>query len=124
MQRILLALLLLTLAVPLPSALGAVKNSAKPAVAGTTKGNTGCAILAKGMPPKGKLLFIGVIYVRTQYTVLETFNAKLPHQKYTGQGGVNKLNQYAVNHRIKLVVIPSKHTAEQMDEARKMCKGQ
>lgn len=123
MRRYVLALLLITIAAPgfsAPAAAG--KKSGEPQIAGTTKGNTGCAILGKGMPPKGKLLFVGVIYVRTQYTVLQTFNAKLPKQKYTGQGEVNKLNQYAVDHRIKLVVIPSKHSAEQMEQAQKLCK--
>lgn len=122
MRRCVLALLLITIAAPAFPAPAAGKKSAEPQIAGTTKGNTGCAILGKGMPPKGKLLFVGVIYVRTQYTVLQTFNAKVPKQKYTGQGEVNKLNQYAVDHRIKLVVIPSKHNAEQMEQAQKICK--
>lgn len=122
MRRCVLALLLITIAAPAFPAPAAGKKPAEPQIAGATKGNTGCAILGKGMPPKGKLLFVGVIYVRTRYTVLQTFSAKLPKQKYTGQGEVNKLNQYAVDHRIKLVVIPSKHSAEQMEQAQKLCK--
>lgn len=110
------------MAVWTPLAFSAAKKTAEPVVAGTTKGNTGCVILEKGMPPKGKLLLAGVIYVRTQYSVLETFNAKLPKQKYTGQGEINDLNQFAVKNKIKLVVIPSKHTEDQLDEARKLCK--
>lgn len=122
MKKVWLALLLLGIALLTLPAFSAPKNAAEPVVAGTTKGNTGCAILAKGMPPKGKLLFAGVIYVRTQYSVLETFNAKLPKQKYTGQGEINDLNQFAVKNKIKLVVIPSKHTDDQLEEARKLCK--
>ncbi len=122
MKKVWLALLLLGIALLTLPAFSAPKNATEPVVAGTTKGNTGCAILAKGMPPKGKLLFAGVIYVRTQYSVLETFNAKLLKQKYTGQGEINDLNQFAVKNKIKLVVIPSKHTDDQLEEARKLCK--
>ncbi|MGH9328086.1 MAG: hypothetical protein ACRD2B_15560 [Terriglobia bacterium] len=99
----------------------APKKTTEPTVAGTTEGNTGCVILSKGMPAKRKLFLAGVIYVRTQYKVLETVNAKLPKQKYTGPGDVKKLNEYAVKNKIKLVVIPSKHTEAQFDQAKKLC---
>ncbi|GEM_PF-6025927 len=91
-------------------------------LAGTTEGNVGCAILEKHMPVKGKLLFAGVIYARTQYKVVQTFNAKLPKQKYTGPGDVKKLNQFATQNKIKLVVIPSKYSPGQLKQAQADCK--
>ncbi|MGH9432291.1 MAG: hypothetical protein ACRD3T_12190 [Terriglobia bacterium] len=91
-------------------------------LAGTTEGNVGCAILEKHMPVKGKLLFAGIIYARTEYKVIQTFNAKLPKQKYTGSGEVKKLNQFATQNKIKLVVIPSKYTPDQLQQATADCK--
>jgi hypothetical protein len=90
-------------------------------VAGTTQGNVGCMILEKHMPVKHKLLFAGVIYARTEYRVLKTFNYKPARQKYTGQGEIKELNQAAVRDKVKLVVLPSDYTQDQMDQARKMC---
>ena len=40
-------------------------------VSGTTERNTGCAILEKHMPVKGKLLALGVVYARTEYKVYQ-----------------------------------------------------
>lgn len=91
-------------------------------LAGTTKGNTGCAILEKQMPMKKKLLFAGVLYARTQYKVIQAFNAKLPKQQYTGTGEVKELNQFATQNKIKLVVIPSKYSPDQMKQAQADCK--
>jgi hypothetical protein len=90
-------------------------------VAGTTQGNVSCMILEKHMPVKHKLLFAGVIYARTEYEVLKSFNYKPPRQKYTGQGEIKELNREAVRDKVKLVVLGSNYTEEQMDEARKMC---
>lgn len=73
------------------------------------------------MPVKGKLLFAGVVYARTQYRVVQTFNYKPARQKYTGQGQVNELNRTAIKDRIKLVVLPSKYSQEQMSKARALC---
>lgn len=91
-------------------------------LAGTTIGNAGCAILEKHMPVKGKLLFAGVIYARTQYKVIQTFNAKLPKQTYTGTGETKQLNQFATQNKIKLVVIPTKYSPDQMKKAQADCK--
>ena len=96
-------------------------DQSEPVVSGVTKGNVGCAILGKHMPVKGKLLLAGVVYARTEYEVLETFNYKLEKQKFTGRGEIEELNQRALKDKIKLVIIPEKHTSEQLDEARKIC---
>ena len=96
-------------------------KSEKPEVSGTTQGNTGCAVLEKHTPVKGKLLAIGVIYARTEYRVLDTFNCKLPKDKFTGPGDVKDLNRYATDNKIKLVVIPSRYSDEQLQQARNMC---
>lgn len=90
-------------------------------VSGTTQGNVGCAILEKHMPVKGKLLAIGVIYARTEYRVLDAFNYRMPKTKFTGPGEIRELNRLATEQKIKLVVIPSKYTPEQLDEARRLC---
>ena len=90
-------------------------------VSGTTQGNTGCAILEKHMPVKGKLLALGVVYARTEYKVIDSFNYKMPKSKFTGQGEIEELNRLAVRDKVKLVVIPSKYTPEQLDEAKKLC---
>jgi hypothetical protein len=101
----------------------AEKNAAQNGltVAGTTQGNVGCMILENHMPVKGKLLFASVIYARTEYRVLKTFNYKPARQKYTGQGEINELNREAISDKIKLVVLPSKYSEEQMNKARKLC---
>jgi hypothetical protein len=106
-----------------PLALLAAKKTAQNGitVAGTTQGNVGCMILEKHMPVKRKLLFAGVIYARTEYRVLKSINYKPAKQKYTGQGEIKELNQEAVKNKIKLVVVPSDYTQEQMDQAKKMC---
>lgn len=107
----------------LSGALAGGKSDGKaPIVSGTTKGNVGCVILEKHMPVKGKLLLAGVVYARTEYRVIETFNYKIDKQKFTGRGEINQLNQMAVKDRVKLVVIPAKHTADQLDQAKKLCK--
>jgi len=90
-------------------------------VIGTTQGNAGCAILEKHTPVKGKLLAVGVIYARTEYRVLESFSYQMPKSKFTGQGEIEELNRLAVRDKVKLVVVPSKHTPEQLDEARTFC---
>ena len=55
----------------------------QPEVSGTTQGNTGCAILEKHTPVKGKLLALGVIYARTEYKVIDSFNYTMPKSKFT-----------------------------------------
>ncbi len=90
-------------------------------VSGTTQGNTGCAILEKHMPVKGKLLALGVVYARTEYKVIDSFNYTMPKSKFTGQGEIEELNRLAVKDKVKLVVIPSKYTPEQLDEAKRLC---
>ena len=118
-------LLILALAVGIsPLALAGGQNDAShnsSTVAGTTQGNVGCMIMEKHMPVKGKLLFAGVIYARTEYQVLQSFHYKPARQKYTGQGEIKELNRSAVKDKIKLVVLPSKYSQEQMDKARKLC---
>jgi hypothetical protein len=94
----------------------------QPELSGMTQGNTGCAVLEKHTPIKGKLLALGVIYARTQYVVLDTVNCKLPKDKYTGPGDIKELNQYAVNNRIKLVVIPRNYTDQELQDAKNMCR--
>lgn len=124
MRKIWLTLgMFVAIAAQTPTAFCQPKKNASNGItlAGTTQGNTGCAILEKHMPVKGKLLFAGVIYARTQYKVLQSFNAKLPKQKYTGPGDVKKLNQFATQNKIKLVVIPAKYTPEQMKQAKADC---
>jgi len=90
-------------------------------VSGTTQGNTGCAILEKHMPVKGRLLVLGVIYARTEYKVIDSFNYTMPKSKFTGPGEIEELNRMAVRDKVKLVVIPSNYTPEQLDEAKKLC---
>lgn len=96
-------------------------GSDQPEVSGVKQGNVGCAVLEKHTPIKGKLLAVGVIYARTEYRVLDTFNCKLPKEKYTGPGEVNDLNHLAVQDKIKLVIIPSHYTDEQLQQARSIC---
>ena len=96
-------------------------KSERPEVSGVSQGNTGCAVLEKHTPVKGKLLAIGVVYARTEYRVLDTFNCKLPKEKFTGPGDVKELNRLATDNKIKLVVIPSHYSDEQLQEARNMC---
>ena len=96
-------------------------DSDQPQVSGTTQGNVGCAILEKHTPVKGKLLVLGVIYARTEYKVLQTFNATLPRDKFTGSGEVKELNDLAVKNKIKLVVIPTNYSDAELAQARSMC---
>jgi len=91
-------------------------------ISGVSKGNVGCMILEKHMPVKRKLLFAGIVYVRTQYVVLQSFNYKPEKQKFTGKGGADELNRLAAKDKIKLVVVPSHYTQQQMEDARKACK--
>ncbi len=97
-------------------------DSKQPQISGTTIGNTGCAVLEKHTPVKGPLLAIGVIYARTQYVVLGTYNCKLEKEKYTGTDDIKALNQTAVNDKIKLVVIPSHYTDDELQQAKDICK--
>jgi hypothetical protein len=120
-----LALLLLTgITLTLHTARAQDKEADKnqPAVSGTTQGNVGCVILEQHTPIKGKLLFAGVLYARTEYRVLETFNYNIGKQKFTGPGEVKELNDLAAKDKIKLVSIPAKHTPEQLEQARRLCK--
>jgi hypothetical protein len=93
----------------------------QPEVSGTTQGNTGCAILEKHTPVKGKLLLLGVVYARTEYRVIDSFNYTMPKSKFTGPGEIEELNRLAQKDKVKLGVIPSKYTPEQLDEAKKLC---
>ena len=117
-------LLLVAIAIQPPGGFARQKQDQSNGItfAGTTQGNAGCAVLEKHMPVKGKLLFAGVVYARTEYKVIQTFNAKLPKQKYTGPGDVKKLNQFATENKIKLVIIPSKYTSDQLQQAKADCK--
>jgi hypothetical protein len=90
-------------------------------VIGTTQGNTGCAILEKHTPVKGKLLLLGVVYARTEYKVVDSFNYTMPKSKFTGHDEIEELNRLAAKDKVKLVVIPSNYTPEQLDEAKKLC---
>jgi hypothetical protein len=91
-------------------------------IAGTTKGNVGCMILEKHMPLKKKLLFGGVMYARTEYRVLQSFHYKPARQKYTGTGEIKELNHEAVKDKIKLVIVPSNYSPDELTEAKKDCK--
>ena len=101
---------------------GSTSDSKQPQISGTTVGNTGCAVLEKHTPVKGPLLALGVIYARTQYVVLNTYNCKLEKDKYTGTDDIKALNQTAINDKIKLVVIPSHYTDEELQRAQDICK--
>lgn len=90
-------------------------------ISGTSNGNVGCMILEKHMPVKKGLLFAGIVYVRTQYLVLQSFNYKPEKQKFTGKGGADELNRLAAKDKIKLVVVPSHYTQQQLKDARKTC---
>jgi hypothetical protein len=122
MKRVMLLFLLAVVLLP-QTTFGGLKgdNDSQPLVSGTTQGNVGCVILEKHMPVKGKLLLAGVVYARTEYDVLETFNYKMEKQKFTGKGEIEDLNRLAVRDKIKLAIIPSKHTPEQLEQARKLC---
>ena len=95
----------------------------QPELSGMTQGNTGCAVLEKHTPVKGKLLALGVIYARTEYVVLDSVSCKLPKDKYTGPGDIKDLNKYAVDNKIKLVVIPRNYTDEELANAKNICRG-
>jgi hypothetical protein len=110
---------LMLLSVSLAAAVAKDSDSKQPEIIGVTQGNTGCMILGKHMATS----FYGVVYSRTQYTVLQTFNYEPQRQKYTGQGQVNELNQEATKNRVKLVVVPLKYKGEEMDRARELCQG-
>ena len=72
------------------------------------------------MPVKGKLL-VGAIHARTEYRVLDSCNYKMPKSKFTGQGEIRELNRLAQGRKVKPVVVLSKYTPEQFDEARRLC---
>ena len=57
----------------------------------------------------------------TEYKVVDSFNYKMPKSKFTGQGEIEELNRLAVRDKVKLVIIPSRYTPEQLDEAKKLC---
>jgi hypothetical protein len=117
----LIALLLLAGVASQARSVFAADNKA-PVVFGVTQGNTGCVILEKGMPIKKGPLFAGVIYARTQYRVLESFNYRMEKDKFTGSGEIKELGQIALRDKVKLVAIPAKHSEEQLEEARNICK--
>jgi len=96
-------------------------DQSQPEVSGTTQGNIGCAILEKHTPVKGKLLALGVVYARTEYKVVGSFNYAMPKSKFTGQGEIEELNRLAARDKVKLVLIPSKYTPEQLNEAKRLC---
>lgn len=101
---------------------GTKTDSKQPEISGTSVGNTGCAVLEKHTPVKGPLLAIGVIYARTQYVVLDTYNCKLEKEKYTGADDIKALNQTAIDNKIKLVVIPSHYSDDELQQAQDVCK--
>ena len=123
MRKLLFLTLVLPAALLTPGWTATQQDTTRPQVevTGTTQGNAGCAILEKQMPVKGKLLAVGVIYARTEYRVLDSFNYKMPKSKFTGQGEIEELNRLAARDKVKLVVVPSKYTLEQLDEARNLC---
>lgn len=90
-------------------------------VSGMTQGNTGCAVLEKHTPVKGKLLAVGVIYARTEYKVLATFNATLPRDKFTGPGEIKELNDLATKNKIKLVLLHPNYSDAEFAQAKSMC---
>jgi hypothetical protein len=120
-KAVLLVFLAAMLLQPLLLAAQNKTNSNGLTIAGTTQGNVGCMILEKHMAVKGKLLFAGLLYARTEFRVFQAFNYKPARQKYTGSGQIKALNRAAVKDKIKLVVIPSKYSQEQLQEARKAC---
>ena len=101
---------------------GSKTDSKEPQISGATVRNTGCAVLEKHTPVKGPLLAIGVIYARTQYVVLDTYNCRLEKEKYTGTDDIKALNQTAINDKIKLVVIPSHYTDDELQQAKDICR--
>ena len=120
--RSLATLLLLSLAVALGSPAQDTSERRRPELSGMTQGNTGCAVLEKHTPVKGKLLAVGVVYARTEYVVLDSVNCKLPKEKYTGPGDIKDLNRYAVDNKIKLVVIPRNYTDQELADAKNICR--
>lgn len=122
-MKTLLALLFLTAITlqPRTAFAGLKKGDQGLTISGTTKGNVGCMILEKHMPVKKGLLFAGIVYVRTQYRVLQSFNYKPDKQNFTGRGGADELNRLAAKNKIKLVVLQSHYTQQQMEDARKAC---
>lgn len=124
MRRLIPAVLTGTLVVLLAAIMQArpdKNNSDQPQVSGVTRGNVGCAVLEKHTPVKGKLLALGVIYARTEYKVLETFNATLPRDKFTGPGEVKELNELAAKNKIKLVILRPNYSDAEFAQAKKMC---
>ena len=119
---ILASLLALAVVFVPTSAARGTNDQRQPELSGMTQGNTGCAVLEKHTPVKGKLLVVGVVYARTQYVVLDTVNCKLPKDKYTGPSDIKELNQYAVNNKIKLVVIQRNYTDEELQNAKNICR--
>ncbi len=96
-------------------------DNEQPELSGVTQGNVGCAILEKHTPVKGKLLLLGVVYARTQYKVLASYNANLPRQEFTGPGEVKELNDFAAKDKIKLVVLHSNYSDAEFAQAKSMC---
>jgi hypothetical protein len=121
MKRAAFLFMLAVLMPPYTVAKAKNESDSEPQVSGTTQGNVGCVVLEQHTPVKGKLLLAGVIYARTEYDVLDTYNYKPEKRKFTGKGEIEDLNRLAIRDKIKLVVIPSKHTPEQLEQARKLC---
>jgi len=96
-------------------------DSDQPQVSGVTEGNVGCAVLEKHTPVKGGLLAVGVIYARTEYKVLATFNATLPRDKFTGPSEVKELNDLAAKNKIKLVILRRNYSDAEFAQAKSMC---
>jgi hypothetical protein len=93
----------------------------EPMISGTTSGNVGCAILSYHTVLNRKMLAVGVIWSRSEYRVLETFNYNFEKQKFAGIHEIDELNSRAIKDKVKLVVLPAKHAEEQLDFARKAC---
>src|SRR5262249_21166637 len=88
-------------------------------ISGTTQGNTGCAILEKHTPVKGKLLVLAVVYARTEYKVVDSFNYTMPKSKFTGQGEIEELNR--LDYASGALLASGTNMPEQLDEAKRLC---
>lgn len=121
-RHLFVAFLILAASMVAASAANDSGDRRQPEVSGMTQGNTGCAVLEKHTPIKGKLLAVGVIYARTEYVVLDSVTCKLPKDKYTGPGDIKNLNRYAVDNKIKLVVIPRNYTDQELADAKNICR--
>lgn len=123
MRRLISAVIGIALLLPAVARAGPRDRGSKdePQVSGVTQGNVGCAILEKSTPVKGKLLLVGVVYARTEYKVLSTYNAQLPRAKFTGPGAVKELNDLAAKNKIKLVIIRTSYSDAELAQAKGLC---